>query len=113
MADPLEIALIAATEADAPLLANLLELYIHDLSEAFRLASRVIAFERPRNRPEELERYGATLSTDLVAGETREPSAQGATITRDIEIWPQRVARTLKQEAAQDTATPDTAKPRS
>lgn len=85
----------------------------HDLSEAFRLASRVIAFERPRNRPEELERYGATLSTDLVAGEQREPSAQGATITRDIEIWPQRVARTLKQEAAQDTATPDTAKPRS
>jgi predicted acetyltransferase len=35
MADPLEIALIAATPSDAPLLANLLELYIHDLSEAF------------------------------------------------------------------------------
>lgn len=65
----------------------------HDLSEAFRLATRVIAFERPRNRPEELERYGATLSTDLVAGEVRE--TQGATITRDIEIWPQRIARTL------------------
>ncbi len=64
----------------------------HDLSEAFRLASRVIAFERPRNRPEELERYGATLSTDLEQDGTREPSLQGATITRDIEVWPRRIA---------------------
>ena len=45
----------------------------HDLREAFTLATRVIAFERPRDRPEERERYGATLS-------------------RDIEIWPPRVA---------------------
>jgi NitT/TauT family transport system ATP-binding protein len=37
----------------------------HDLSEAFRLATRVIAFERARNRPEERERYGATVSRDL------------------------------------------------
>ena len=37
----------------------------HDLSEAFRLATRVIAFERSRNRPEERERYGATISRDL------------------------------------------------
>jgi NitT/TauT family transport system ATP-binding protein len=37
----------------------------HDLSEAFRLATRVIAFERDRNRPEEKERYGATISRDL------------------------------------------------
>jgi NitT/TauT family transport system ATP-binding protein len=37
----------------------------HDLSEAFRLATRVIAFERNRNRPEERERYGATISRDL------------------------------------------------
>jgi NitT/TauT family transport system ATP-binding protein len=37
----------------------------HDLSEAFRLATRVIAFERDRNRPEERERYGATISRDL------------------------------------------------
>jgi len=37
----------------------------HDLSEAFRLATRVIAFERNRNRPEERERYGATVSRDL------------------------------------------------
>jgi NitT/TauT family transport system ATP-binding protein len=45
----------------------------HDLSEAFRLATRVIAFERSRDRPEELERYGATIS-------------------RDLEIYPRRTA---------------------
>jgi NitT/TauT family transport system ATP-binding protein len=37
----------------------------HDLSEAFRLATRVVALERPRNRPEERERYGAVISRDL------------------------------------------------
>lgn len=37
----------------------------HDLSEAFGLATRVIALERQRNRPEERERYGATVSRDL------------------------------------------------
>jgi NitT/TauT family transport system ATP-binding protein len=45
----------------------------HDLREAFTLASRVVAFERPRDRPEERERYGAT-------------------ITKDHEIWPPRIA---------------------
>jgi NitT/TauT family transport system ATP-binding protein len=45
----------------------------HDLSEAFRLATRVIAFERDRNRPEERQRYGATIS-------------------RDLEIYPRRTA---------------------
>ena len=45
----------------------------HDLREAFTLATRVIAFERPRDRPEERERYGALLS-------------------RDISIWPPRIA---------------------
>ena len=32
----------------------------HDMREAFTLATRVVAFERPRDRPEEKERYGAT-----------------------------------------------------
>ena len=65
----------------------------HDLSEAFRLATRVIAFERPRKRPEELERYGATLSGDLkIETDVKPAPAQGAQITRDIEIWPPRVA---------------------
>jgi NitT/TauT family transport system ATP-binding protein len=36
----------------------------HDMREAFTLATRVVAFERPRDRPEERERYGASLSTD-------------------------------------------------
>ncbi|GHA13721.1 lauroyl acyltransferase [Devosia pacifica] len=45
----------------------------HDMREAFTLANRVIAFERPRDRPEERERYGARLS-------------------QDISIWPARLA---------------------
>ncbi len=57
----------------------------HDLSEAFRLGTRVIAFERPRNRPEELERYGATLSD----------FSGGATVTQDFEVWPRKIASDL------------------
>ncbi|KXG85186.1 ABC transporter ATP-binding protein [Agrobacterium bohemicum] len=45
----------------------------HDMREAFTLATRVVAFERPRDRPEEKMRYGAT-------------------ITRDLHIWPTRRA---------------------
>ncbi len=45
----------------------------HDLSEAFHLGTRVIAFDRRRNLPEERLRYGAS-------------------ITNDIEVWPRRVA---------------------
>jgi len=45
----------------------------HDMREAFTLASHVVAFERRRDRPEEKERYGAT-------------------ITKDISIWPPRLA---------------------
>jgi NitT/TauT family transport system ATP-binding protein len=45
----------------------------HDMREAFTLSTRVVAFERPRNRPEERERYGANLSADIA-------------------IWPPRVA---------------------
>jgi NitT/TauT family transport system ATP-binding protein len=47
----------------------------HDLPEAFSLATRVIALERPRDRPEERDRYGARIG-------------------KDIEIWPKRVAGT-------------------
>ena len=54
----------------------------HDLSEAFRLGTRVIAFERLRNRPEEKERFGATLGTEL----------SGASITKDFEVWPKKTA---------------------
>jgi NitT/TauT family transport system ATP-binding protein len=45
----------------------------HDMREAFALGTRIIAFDRPRNRPEERMRYGAT-------------------VTNDIAIWPPRVA---------------------
>ena len=45
----------------------------HDMREAFTLATRVVAFERRRDRPEEKKRYGAT-------------------ITKDISIWPPRIA---------------------
>ncbi len=45
----------------------------HDMREAFTLANRVIAFERIRKRPEESQRYGASLS-------------------QDITIWPERIA---------------------
>ena len=65
----------------------------HDLSEAFELATRIIAFERPRNRPEELERYGARLSADIPTPPPTAPALpKGATITKDIEIWPKKVA---------------------
>ena len=37
----------------------------HDLSEAFQLGTRVIAFERYRDRPEERERYGAIIKQDI------------------------------------------------
>lgn len=45
----------------------------HDLSEAFGLATRVIAFERPRLDPVDGDRYGAVIKDD-------------------IEVWPRRVA---------------------
>tara|TARA_R110000868_G_scaffold202806_1_gene450620 strand:- start:11758 stop:12558 length:801 start_codon:yes stop_codon:yes gene_type:complete len=37
----------------------------HDLSEAFKLGTRVIAFDRRHTRPEEMEAYGATITFDL------------------------------------------------
>ena len=61
----------------------------HDLREAFRLATRVIAFERNRNRPEERERYGATIS-------------------RDLEIWPPRLpVGSLDHSAPTGTTRPN------
>jgi NitT/TauT family transport system ATP-binding protein len=45
----------------------------HDLSEAFKLATRIIAFERRRGEPNDGGRHGAIVA-------------------RDLEIWPVRVA---------------------
>jgi len=53
----------------------------HDLSEAFTLGSRVLAFERLRDRAAEKHRYGAVLSQDFT-------------------VWPPRVAG---QPALKDT----------
>jgi NitT/TauT family transport system ATP-binding protein len=48
----------------------------HDLSEAFKLGTRVIAFDRVRTRPEELKAYGATITFDLkVDGKSIPPLA--------------------------------------
>jgi NitT/TauT family transport system ATP-binding protein len=64
----------------------------HDLSEAFRLGTRVIAFERQRDRPEEQERYGATLSKDLRNGANGASPRHGATVSRDLDVWPPKIA---------------------
>jgi NitT/TauT family transport system ATP-binding protein len=50
----------------------------HDLSEAFSLATRVIALERPRDRPEERERYGARIGKDLELWPARVPGVKPA-----------------------------------
>ena len=48
----------------------------HDLSEAFKLGTRVIAFDRVRTRPEEMKAYGATVTFDLkVDGKSLPPAA--------------------------------------
>ena len=47
----------------------------HDLSEAFKLGTRVIAFDRVRTRPEEMKAYGATVTFDLKVDGTSLPPA--------------------------------------
>lgn len=64
----------------------------HDLREAFALGTRIIAFERPRDLPEERERYGATLVGDTKPAASQAPPRQGATITKDISLWPAKIA---------------------
>jgi len=81
----------------------------HDLSEAFRLGTRVIAFERPRNRPEEAERFGATLG-DVGGKSSAAPGSlngtgAGASITRDFDVWPRKIATALSE--APPGAAPD------
>src|SRR5690606_21735987 len=73
----------------------------HDLSEAFHLGTRVIAFERPRDRPEERERYGATLD-DVSLAEAM--SKAGASITRDFEVWPKKAVAAISNGHAESDA---------
>lgn len=73
----------------------------HDLGEAFHLGTRVIAFERPRNRPEEAERFGATLTDVSASVPIVEQTVQkGASVTRDIEVWPKKIPKALAQGPA-------------
>lgn len=60
----------------------------HDLSEAFKLATRIISFERRRNEPTDGGRYGAILG-------------------RDIEIWPTRVAGVQQRPTASPSGRDD------
>ena len=61
----------------------------HDLAEAFRLGTRVLAFERRRDRPEEKERFGATIA-------------------KDITIWPPRIAGAPKHSTSPGRDDPAT-----
>jgi NitT/TauT family transport system ATP-binding protein len=67
----------------------------HDLREAFTLATlatRVIALERPRDRPEERERHCAIVSNDIA-------------------IWPPRVAGSPAPDSGPDPAAAPAAQP--
>lgn len=64
----------------------------HDMREAFTLGTRVVALERRRDRPEERERYGATIANDIaiwpprIAGAPTHPYAafsQGGSVHRE------------------------------
>lgn len=48
----------------------------HDLSEAFKLGTRVIAFDRRRDRPEEALAYGAEITFDITVYRTEESPPQ-------------------------------------
>ncbi len=62
----------------------------HDLREAFSLATRVVAFERPRDRDDD---------------------RHGATVTRDIEVWPPRVAGQVAPPRPGPVCTPAPVRP--
>ncbi|MEG6507382.1 ABC transporter ATP-binding protein [Methyloligella sp. 2.7D] len=49
----------------------------HDLSEAFYLGTRLITLDRRRNRPEERERYGASITHDIPITRRRENRHRG------------------------------------
>jgi NitT/TauT family transport system ATP-binding protein len=59
----------------------------HDLREAFTLATRIIAFERTRDRPEERLRYGATITRDILIWP---PRSAGKTTIWDADLLPGR-----------------------
>jgi NitT/TauT family transport system ATP-binding protein len=48
----------------------------HDLREAFFLGTRVVVLDRLRNRPEERQRYGATITQNIEVHRRRTPDAE-------------------------------------
>jgi NitT/TauT family transport system ATP-binding protein len=75
----------------------------HDLREAFTLATRIIAFERLRDRPEERQRYGATITKDIAIWP---PRVAGSLTHFDIDTMPGRDDLTLDAAAAGTTRRP-------
>jgi NitT/TauT family transport system ATP-binding protein len=75
----------------------------HDLREAFTLATRIIAFERLRDRPEERHRYGATITKDIAIWP---PRVAGSLTHFDIDTMPGRDDLTLDAAAAGTTRRP-------
>ena len=76
----------------------------HDMREAFTLGTRVIAFERPRDRPDERERYGASLSRDI---DIWPPRRAGG----DLEPSPDRDDPVTSEGSSQDDLTPSEGAP--
>jgi NitT/TauT family transport system ATP-binding protein len=69
----------------------------HDLSEAFKLGTRIIALDRVKKRPEELEVYGAIITFDLELGK---PLPVEETQRMAPAASPQNVQGPLKERAA-------------
>jgi len=73
----------------------------HDLSEAFSLATRVIAFERRRNEPSDGGRYGATITKDFDVWPKRTPAALDAILPLSGRDDPQPPHVTRRDDPAQ------------
>lgn len=71
----------------------------HDLPEAFGLGTRVVAFERPRDRPEERERYGAKITRDIPLWPPKTPGALPENV---VSLRSARDDAALRQEPSRD-----------
>jgi NitT/TauT family transport system ATP-binding protein len=78
----------------------------HDLSEAFSLATRVIAFERRRNEPTDGGRYGATITKDFDVWPKRTPAALDEMFALAGRDDPQPLHATRRDDPAQTGAAP-------
>jgi NitT/TauT family transport system ATP-binding protein len=76
----------------------------HDLSEAFSLATRVIAFERRRNEPTDCGRYGASITKDFDVWPKRTPTALAGLFPLSGRDDPQPLHATRRDDPAQTGA---------